>query len=108
MSIEKFTKLEPYKGIQKKSDGLEKIFAELKYNKKKPKYNYHSGLVAGMIINTLTTTRPIIEANKKQDRDLLQHIFENMMPMIQGLVKDYNWNLLDLNNLTEQFFGSEL
>jgi len=107
MSVEKYTKLETYKGLKKKENGLGNIFAQLKFNKKKPKYNYHSGLVAGMVINTLTTTRPIIEANQKKDQDLLKVIFQNLMPMIEGLVKDYNWKMDDLNNLTQQFFGDQ-
>ncbi len=32
---------------------------------------------------------------------------EHIIPMVESLVNDYNWNMGDLNNLTEQFFGDE-
>jgi len=105
MSVDNYSKLETYKRIKKRNTGLEQIFAELKFNKKKPKYNYHSGLVAGMLVNDLTIAKPILENGNKKDLDLIQKIFERLVPKARGLVEDYNWNLDDLNNLAEQFFG---
>jgi len=107
MSVENYSKLETYKGIKKRNNGLEKIFAELKFNKKKPKYNYHSGLVAGMLVNDLTIAKPLLESGKKLDEDLLQKMFERIIPKAKGLVEDFNWNMFDLNQLAEQFFGDE-
>jgi len=107
MSIEKFTKLETYKGIKTKSDGIKQIFLELKFNKKAPKYNYHAGLVAGMLIDKLTILRPILESGKKIDADLGQKILSQLIPMAESLVQTYNWNMYDLTNLAEQFFGDD-
>jgi len=107
MSVEKYSKLETYKGIKNKFEGIEKFFFDLKFNKKNAKYDYHSGLVAGMMIRDLSILQPIIEQKKEIDKDLGAKILEQLMPKAKSLVEDYNWNLLDLENLIHQFFGEE-
>lgn len=107
MSVEKFTKLETYKGVKKRKAGLEQFFVDLKFNKKKPKYNYHSGLVAGMLVDNLTILRPILEHGGKVDEDLGKKILEKLVPMAESLVTTFNWNMFDLNMLAEQFFGDQ-
>ena len=105
MNVDNYTTLETYKGIEKRTSGLGNIFAELKFNQKKPKYNYHSGLLAGMMVNNLVLLRPILKA--KGDQDIIEKILSQIIPMAQDLVSTYNWNLGDLTNLAEQFFGDE-
>lgn len=106
MSIETSKKLETYKGIKKKQEDIEQIFAELKFNKKKPKYNYHSGLIAGMMINNMVLLRPIIES-KKPDQEIVAKIMAQIVPMAKDLVENYNWNMGNLTDLAEQFFGED-
>ena len=107
MSIEKFAKLETFKGISKKSSDIQQIFLNLKFNKKKPKYNYHSGLVAGMLVRDLTIIKPIIEAKNPVDNEVGTKILEHLLATSKGLVEDFNWNLEDLTNLAYQFFGDD-
>lgn len=107
MSVDNCSKLETHKGIKKRNNDLEQLFAELKFNKKKPKYNYHSGLVAGMLVNDLTIIKPLLDSNKKLDQDLLQKMLERVIPKTRGLVEDYNWKLYNLNQLVLQFFGED-
>lgn len=106
MSVENYTKLETYKGIKKRDNGLENIFAELKFNKKKPKYNYNSGMVAGMMVKTMTWLKPFLESKEKNENPI-QNITEQIIELAKGLVNDYNWNMYDLNQLAYQFFGDE-
>ena len=105
MSIESYTKIETFKGIEVRNSKLEKLFAQLKFNKKKPKYNYLSGLIAGMMVDKMTMLKPILEAQNKKDIDLIQVLLEGLIPMAKGLVEDYNWNMGNLEDLTDQFFG---
>lgn len=107
MSVEKYTKLETFKGIKKKTNAIEQVFLDLKFNKKKPKYNYYSGLVAGMMVRDLTIMKPIIESKKSIDNHILQIMFEHLSQTAKGLVEDFNWNLFDLTQLAHQFFGEE-
>ncbi len=105
MSVETSKKLKLFTGVKKKSSGLEQLFAELKENKKKPKYNYSSGLVAGMLIDKLLILQPILKANKKIDENLSKKILEQIIPLAKALVEDYNWNLEHLVDLQDQFFN---
>ena len=105
MSVEKSNKIETYKGIKKRSGDLSDYFIDLKYNKKVPKYNYHSGLVAGMMVNYLTILEPLIKG--KSDKKIINDIIERIIPMAKSLVETYNWKLGDLTNLAQQFFGQE-
>ena len=107
MSIENFTKIEPYKGIEKRNNGLQELFSKLKFNKKKAKYNYHSGLVAGMIVNNLAMLKPFVSSKESRDKTVVQKIIENILPMVRSLVESYNWKMDDLNNLTDEFFGDD-
>lgn len=100
------TSVDTFKGLKKRDTSLENLFAELEFNKKKPKYNYHSGLLAGMLVNDLSILQPILKAGKPE-KDLAVKILERVVPKAQGLVKDFNWNMSDLTNLAEQFFGDE-
>jgi len=92
--------------IQKKQQGLEQVFAKLKFNKKKPKYNYHAGLVAGMLVNQLKYLKPLMES-KADYTDVIPKMLEQLVDGSKILVESYNWNLGDLNNLAEQFFGDD-
>ena len=83
------------------------MFLELKFNKKVPKYNYHSGLVAGMMVRDLTIMKPIIESKKPIDNHIGLIMFEHLGETAKALVEDFNWNLGDLTNLAEQFFGDQ-
>ena len=105
MSIDTIKSLEPYKGIQKRSNGLDNVFADIKFNKKVPKYNYHSGLLAGMLVSDLIMLRPFVESKKPEDKDLMKLLLENLIPKAQSLANTYNWKLGDLSNLAQQFFG---
>ena len=105
MSIESFKKLETYKGMKKLESNLEKLFVELKYNNKRAKYNYHAGLVAGMLVRDLTIIEPIIKEGEPLDKELGMKIFEQLIPKARSLVEDFNWKLEDLKNLISQFFG---
>ncbi len=109
MSTENYTKLVTYKGIKKRDNSLENIFAELKFNKKKPKYNYNSGMVAGMMVKSMTWLKPFLESKEIQQRnnDAIKNITEQLIELARGLVNDYNWNMYDLNQLAYQFFGDE-
>ncbi len=104
MSVEKFTKIETYKGIKKRNDKLENIFVDLKFNKKKPIYNYHAGLVAGMMVEQLTHLKPLMESPADYE-ETVKIILERLVGGAKILVKSYNWKLGDLNNLAFQFFG---
>ena len=73
MSVEKFSKIETFKGIKKKNEGVQQFFLQLKFNKKRPKYDYHSGLVAGMLVDKLSIAKPIIESGDKINEDMLKH-----------------------------------
>lgn len=107
MSIETPKKLETFKGIKKKNVGIQQFFIQLKFNKKRPKYDYNSGLVAGMLVDKLSIAKPIIESKDKINEDIAKKMFESIIPMAKTLVESYNWNLPDLTNLAEQFFGDE-
>lgn len=107
MSIETPKKLETYRGIKVRESGLEKIFAELKYNKKKPIYNYHSGIYVGMLIDKLSIMQPILESDKKVDYDLGIKMIEQIIPLARSLVETYNWKLDNLKDMAEQVFGEE-
>ena len=107
MSVEKYTKLETYKGIKKKKDGLESLFAELKFNKKKPKYNYWSGFMAGMLIRNLQWLQPLLASTDELDNNVNKEIFKIVIDNAKTLVNDYNWNMHDLNELASQFFGDK-
>jgi len=93
--------------MKKKKQGLEQFFAELKFNKKKPKYHYWSGVIAGMLVRDLTILEPILAANRKIDENLSEKILAQIIPKAKTLVEDYNWNMHDLNQLADQFFGVE-
>ena len=108
MSVDKYPKLQTgirvSTSIQKKKQGIQQMFSELKFNKKKPKYNYHSGLVGGMLVNQLKYLKPLVES--KQDfTDIIPNMLESLVDGAKILVESYNWKLEDLNNLAEQFFG---
>lgn len=107
MSIENYSKLETYKGLKKKENDLEKFFVDLKFNNKKPKYNYQSGLTAGMMIQSLFFGRPVIEKGDKADQDVLNKIFGEIIELAKLLVENYNWKLENLNDLMEQVFGGD-
>ena len=106
MSVEKSNKLETYKGIKKRSNDLSDYFIDLKYNKKRPKYNYHAGLVAGMMVEQLTHLKPLMES-KADYGDTITIIVERLVKGAKILVESYNWKLGDLTNLAQQFFGQE-
>jgi len=106
MSVETSKKLQTYKGIKKVSFDIEKIFLDLKFNKKHPKYNYHSGLVAGMMINDFSILQPIVEG-KVMDKEIGIKMLERVVPKAKSLVEDFNWKLDDLTNLMQQFFGDQ-
>lgn len=103
MSIDTSTKIRPFSSIKKRNAFIDMFFVELKYNSKKPKYNYHSGLVAGMLVNDLAIIKPILEAGSIE-KDLLKTMLQRLIPKAKGLVEDYNWKCSDLDNLLEQFF----
>lgn len=107
MSVDNVRSLKTYKAISKRNDGLESLFVNLTFNKKVPKYNYHSGLIAGMLVNNLVILQPILKANQKIDGDLAKKILQQIIPLAQSLAKDYNWKMNDLNNLAQQFFGDD-
>lgn len=107
MSVDTFKQPDTYKGIEKVRDGLESFFFDIKFNKKKAKYNYHSGLIAGMMVNNMILLKPIIEQGDKADQDIIAKILNQIIPMATTLATDYNWNMDDLVNLTEQFFQED-
>ena len=105
MSVEKYSKLEIYKGITKRTNEIKNIFGELKFNKKKPKYNYWSGFVAGVLVRDLQFLKPLLESKEKFDSESTNIIFESVIDSAKSLVTTYNWNMYDLNQLANQFFG---
>lgn len=107
MSIETSKKLESYTGIKIRESGLEKVFAELKYNKKKPIYSYQSGIYVGMLIDKMSIMQPILESGEKIDKDLAMKMLEQIMPLVKTLVETYNWKLENLKDVAEQVFGDE-
>ena len=105
IQLENYSQLETFKGIKKKNTNLEQIFAELKFNKKKPKYNYHSGLTAGLLIGNLADLQNALK-NKDKEKFLVLYL-KQVAKGAKVLVESYNWNLYDLNQLAFQFFGDD-
>jgi len=107
MSIEKSNKLETYKGIKKRKNGLEEVFRKLQFNKKKPKHHYWSGLIAGILVRDLQFLQPLLESKNKRDKEPLDKILESVIRSASTLVDEYNWKMYDLNELANQFFSDD-
>ena len=107
MSIDTYKGIDTAKGLKKKQFGLEQFFVDLKFNTKRARYIYSSGIIAGLLIDKLMIARPIIESGDKINEDIAKKMFEQIVPLAKSLVEDYNWKMLDLNNLAYQFFGEE-
>jgi len=98
------TGVRDYTGIKTKDNNISNWFLSLKFNKNEPIYNYHSGLVAGILTRDLAMIKPFIEEKKEGiiTEELLSSVFEDA----RVLVEDYNWKSWDLMNIINQFFGS--
>jgi len=94
--------MDTFKGIEKRNSGLSEIFAELKENKKKPKYNYHSGLCAGLLLRDFSHLQLLVEA-----KDIPQNILETIIGEAKTLIESYNWKKVDLYNLLSQVFNED-
>lgn len=95
--IEAFTKVETFKKLQKSSTYFDNIFSKLLENTKTPKYNYHAGLCAGLLLRDFS----IMLTLKK---DTPKETVETIMDESKTLVETYNWKKTDLYNLLSQVF----
>ena len=56
-----------------------------------------------MLVNELVLLEPLLK--KGTDKEIITQLVSNVSHKAQGLVKDYNWKMLDLTILASQFFG---
>ena len=95
--IEPSTKIVTSKSIKKSNSGFS-IFDDIKENSKKPKYNYHSGLTAGMLLRDFS----IVMTLKKE---CPTNMLETVSGLAKLLIEEHNWKKKDLYQLLEQCFG---
>lgn len=106
--IENFAGIEPFKGIKSKQSAIGSAFAALKFNNKKPKYNYISGMLAGIIVSKAAMLKGCLEGGDKiETSETLQQILYDIIDGGRQLAETYNWNLFDLENLINEFFGKD-
>ena len=103
------TGIDVNKSLKVRDDSLSKWFAEIKFNKKKAKYNYHSGLLAGMMVNNMVMLKSVVEQKNptKETKEIAERILSDIIPMAKQLAEKYNWKMPDLENLAYQFFGDD-
>lgn len=91
-------KVETFKGIKTPNDKIDSIFVNLKENKRKPKYDYYSGLYAGLLLRDFSH---LVLLKTETPTNLL----ETIIGEARALVETYNWKRGNLYELLAQCFN---
>lgn len=101
--------LEPYTKITVFS-GLTNYYETLQFNNKKPKYNFGSGLMCGMMLSNIAMIKGHWEGCSGKPSDVTNKLIESLLLSIRDtafyLVERYNWKKEDLVNIETEFIRS--
>lgn len=88
-----------------KSNLFETVYKELKFNKKKPKYNFHSGMITGILLDQMSILQVLWLKNPKTEK--IQSSMNHIIYCAQTLTRDYDWNMYDIDQAMSRYFGGE-
>lgn len=91
-------KVETYKKIKTSNNSFDRIFVNLKENKRKPKYDYTAGICAGLLLRDFSHL--VLLKNETP-----QNLLETIVGEAKLLVETYNWKRDNLYELLAQCFN---
>jgi len=107
MSVKRTTTVKEFTSVAVADRSISGFYKSLQFNKKKPKYNYLSGIVTGIIVSAVAQLKGMEEGGEKKTDKTYQRIQKIVTDSVEQLVTTYNWNMNDLRNLNEEFFGGD-